>query len=82
MYFISIATLTEAKEFTEWMSGKRKTLSFDDSVSFQEWIENHNIFPLEFYLDGLTYRFKDRRQLLFFACGFEAAFNLRFENER
>ena len=79
MYFIEIATLTEAGEFTQWMKDKGKALSFNDSIGFKEWLERYNTFPLQFYMNGLTYEFKDGREINFFMIGFEAGLLLRID---
>lgn len=76
MYFINIATVGEITEFTDWMKKKGKGLSFEDTDSFKEWLEAHKEFPLEFYLDGVTYKFECERDLLYFSVGFESCRNL------
>ena len=80
MYHIEIATLTEALEFTEWLRDKGKALSFNDSTEFTDWLDKLRTFPLQFYLDGITYELKTRSHADLFLVGFEAAMNLNMEN--
>lgn len=80
MLFIQIKTLSDTEDFVCWLNSNRK-LELSDSVEFCEWVESQKKFPVEFYLDGITYRFDNRRALDFFQIGFEAALNLRLKNE-
>jgi len=80
VHFINITTLADANDFVNYLDGPRK-LELTDSVSFSEWLESQRAFPVEFYLDGFTYRFDNRRALDFFQIGFEAAIRLRINNE-
>jgi len=73
MWFISVATLGEAADFTNWLRGKRKM--FNDTMEFRDWLEAYEAFPLEIYLDGVHYIFKTRMEATFFLLGFEAALN-------
>jgi len=74
MHFIHIATLSDSKNFVSWLESNARK-AFNDSTEFSEWLEGQNIFPLEFYLNGITYRFANKRELDFFKIGFEAALN-------
>jgi hypothetical protein len=76
MKFIHIATLADAEDFIGWLDSSRK-LELKDSIEFSEWLESQMVFPVEFYLDGMTYRFDNRRALDFFKIGFEAALRMR-----
>lgn len=75
MMFIQINTLSDAEDFVSWLDSNRK-LELSDSVEFSDWLESQKKFPVEFYLDGITYRFDNRRALDFFQIGFEAAMRL------
>ena len=77
LWFISIATPGEAQDFTNWLDGKRKI--FNDSMEFREWLETYRAFPLQIYMDGITYEFKDRSRANWFLMGFEAALNMRLD---
>ena len=80
MYFCHIATLSDARDFVSWLNSSRR-LSFGDSVEFSEWLASQSIYPLCIYLDGATYTFNNPEDKLYFICGFEAALNLRENNE-
>ena len=75
MYFIHIATLSDAEDFVSWLDGQNK-LSFNDSVEFEKWLNGQKVFPLKFYLDGATYQFDNEDELIFFSLGFETAMRL------
>lgn len=77
MWFIVINTTEEVTDFSNWMQGKLRR--FNDSMEFQEWLASYTAFPLEFYLDGIHYKFKDRNELAFFSYGFEAALKVKFK---
>ena len=79
LWFISIATFGEAVDFTNWLRGKRKI--FNDTMEFREWMESYKSFPLEIFMDGIHYRFKDRYTADIFLLGFEAALNIRLDNK-
>lgn len=53
---------------------------FNDTMEFKEWIEAYNAFPLQIYLDCVTYEFRDRNRADLFLMGFEAALNMRLSN--
>lgn len=72
MYFIYIATLSDGEDFVDFLKGKNR-LAFNDSNEFSTWLLGRKVFPLEFYLDGATYRFVDSKELDFFTLGFETA---------
>lgn len=78
LWFISITTLGDAQDFTNWLYGKRKI--FNDSMEFREWLEAYRAFPLQIYLNGITYEFNDRNRADWFLMGFEAALNMRLSN--
>lgn len=80
MYFIHISSLSDAEEFTAWLTGKNQKV-FADSSTFTEWLEAQKVFPLEIYLDGQTMRFKTQNELLFFRLGWEMALHLRIQNK-
>jgi len=73
LWFISVATLNEAGDFSNWLHGKRKM--FNDTMEFRDWMEAYEAFPLEIYFDGVVFALKDRKEALFFLLGFEAAIN-------
>ena len=77
MYFISIVTKKDCGDFTNWIEGKRKR--FNDSMEFSEWIERYKEFPLQIYLDGVIYTFKERKEAAFWLAGFEAAVNITYD---
>lgn len=77
LWFISIATLGEAQDFANWLEGKRKM--FNDSMEFKEWLEAYKAFPLQIYLNGITYEFKDRNRADLFLMGFEAALYMKLD---
>ena len=77
LYFIHIATLSDTEDFVGWMEGQAK-IKLRDSCEFAEWLEQRDRFPLQFYLNGITYQFEDERELALFQIGFEAALCLRF----
>ncbi len=76
MFFIHIATLSDADDFVSWMHGRQRVACLDKD-SFCDWLENRRIFPLEFYLNGITYRFCTKHELSLFQIGFEAALRIR-----
>lgn len=78
MWFVSIATLKDTSDFSTWISGKR--VECKDSMEFEEWLAAYNAFPLQFYLDGVTYSLRNREEAYIFQCGWEAAMRLRIEN--
>jgi len=75
MYFVYIATMSDGENFVGWMKGENRR-AFNDSEEFQEWLEGRKVFPLEFYLEGVTYRFRNEDELEFFILGFETAMRL------
>ena len=75
MYFIHIATMSDGEDFVSFLKGQKR-LSFDDSASFQEWLNSQKTFPLSFYLDGATYEFDNEFELLYFTLGFETAMRI------
>ena len=77
MFFIHIATLSDAEDFIEWMADKSH-IKLRDSCEFSEWLERSHTFPIQFYLGGITYEFDDERELAIFQVGFEAALRLSF----
>jgi hypothetical protein len=78
MWFISIATLTDASDFSNWLSGKR--VECKDTMEFAEWMSAYTAFPLDFYLDGAVYRLNTREEASIFLIAWNAAMNLRIEN--
>lgn len=75
MYFCHIATMSDGEDFVGWLEGENRK-AFNDSEEFQEWLEGRQVFPLEFYLEGATYRFRNQDELEFFTLGFETAMRL------
>jgi len=74
LWFIHIATANEHADFTNWLKGK--LVRCNDSMEFQEWLAAYSAFPLEIYLDGVTYHFRTREEASFFLLGFEVAARL------
>jgi hypothetical protein len=70
MDFVHIATLSDAHDWIAELNSKRK-VELKDSVEFSEWLEGHRTFPVEFYLNGITYRFDNRLALDYFTIGFD-----------
>jgi len=79
MWFISIATLSDASDFSNWLSGKR--VECKDTMGFSEWLAAYTAFPLEFYLDGVVYRLSTREEAAIFLSAWNAAMSLRIENQ-
>lgn len=79
LWFISMATMGDAVDFTNWLRGKRKM--FNDTMEFRDWLEAYKAFPLEILLDGVHYTFKDRYAADLFLIGFEAALNMRLDSD-
>lgn len=79
MWFISISSLKDSSDFRHWLAGKRVECA--NSMQFAEWLTAYKAFPLEFYLDGVTYHFKTQEEVQLFQCGWEAAMRLRIGNE-
>ena len=75
MYFIHIATMSDGKDFVGFLDGENKR-AFNDSHEFHEWLAGQEIFPLSIYVDGATYEFGNKDELLFFRLGFETAIGL------
>lgn len=80
MWFISIATLTDAADFSNWLSGRR--VECKDSMEFNEWLAAYNAFPLTFYLDGVVYSLENRHDATIWLTAWNAAMNLRIENQQ
>jgi len=78
MWFVSIATLPDCADFTNWLNGKRK--EFNDSMEFREWLDAYCALPVEFYLDGVIYNLSSRQEISAFLCGFDAALRLKLNN--
>ena len=78
MYFIYIATKTDAEDFTSWLDGKNR-LAFNDSHEFNTWLEGRNVFPLELYFNGITLRFVSKEQIEYFRIGFDMAMGMRLQ---
>ena len=78
MWFVSIATMADALDFRNWLSGRR--VECKDTMEFSEWLAAYNAFPLEFYLDGIVYRLKSREEASIFLIAWDAAWRLRVEN--
>lgn len=78
MWFISIATLFDASDFSNWLSGRRVECS--DTMQFNEWLAAYNAFPLVFYLDGVVYRLETRQEATIWLNAWTAAMNLRIAN--
>lgn len=75
MYFIQIVTRRDYKEFINIMDTK---YSFRDTDNFLDWLKQRKAFPFEFYLNGVVYFLKDRKELELFQAGFEAGANVEF----
>jgi hypothetical protein len=76
MYFIHIATYTDAEDFTSWLKGKNR-IALNDSTEFKTWLEGQKVFPLEIYLNGTTIRFRTNDEINFFLLGFDTAMDMR-----
>jgi len=79
LYFIDIATLPLAKDFSNWLDGRR--VECLDSMEFCDWLAAHQAFPLQIYMDGIVYKFLCRNDALYFQMGFDAAMRLQFSDE-
>jgi len=77
LWFISIETIDDATDFTNWLEGKM--VKCKDTMEFSDWLHAYKTFPLEILLDGTHYKFKDARSANIFHHGFEAAMRLRYK---
>lgn len=75
MFFIHIETMSDGEDFVSWLDSKKR-LAFNDSQEFEQWLNGRHVYPLEFYLDGATYRLENEDELVFFNLGFETAMRL------
>ena len=80
LYFITIATMSDAEDFTDWLREKRRSVACNDTADFADWMQSRTKYPFAIFLDGATYEFKTEIQMLFFLVGFEAAMGLRFND--
>lgn len=71
LWFIHIATSNDQDDFSNWLNGKMVTCR--DTIEFRDWLEAYKAFPLDIYLNGVLYHFRDRRDASFFLLGYEAA---------
>ena len=49
--------------------------SFSELEDYMDWVENQEVYPIQFYLNGVCYEIKDQRTKLFFCLGQEVIFN-------
>jgi hypothetical protein len=80
MWFISITTLNDAADFSNWLSGRR--VECKDTMEFHEWLAAYNAFPLIFYLDGVVYSLQTRGEASIWLNAWNAAMNLRIANRQ
>jgi len=78
MWFISIDTLADASDFSNWLSGRR--VECKNSMAFSEWLAAYKAFPLDFYLDGVVYRLNTATEAAIFLIAWDAAMRLRVTN--
>lgn len=78
LWFISITTLKDAADFSNWLSGRR--VECQDTMEFNEWLRAYNAFPLSFYLDGVVYSLATRQEANIWLNAWSAAMNLRIAN--
>lgn len=52
-----------------------------DANEFCDWLKDNRQYPIEFYLNGITYQIGDERTKLYFLVGFDSALDIssRFE---
>lgn len=79
MWFVTINTLTDAKNFNNWLSGRR--VECNDSMEFSEWLAARTAFPLEFYLDGVVFKLDSRKEAGIFLAAWNAGLNLNLNRE-
>ena len=77
LWFITINTVDDALDFSNWLRGKQKM--FKDTQGFREWLDAFRSFPLEILLNEVHYNFKDRKSADLFLLGFDAALNIRMD---
>lgn len=80
MWFISIATLHDSSDFSNWLSGRR--VECKDTMEYSEWLAAYTAFPLTFYLDGMVYNLKTRQEAAIWLNAWNAAMNLRIANHQ
>ena len=48
------------------------TETFEELEKFTDWLLHYELYPIEVYLNGITYKFLEEEDKLFFIVGMEA----------
>lgn len=50
--------------------------SFTELEDYMDWLEAQAVYPIEFYINGTSYKLVDKKTHLAFCMGQETAFNI------
>ncbi len=50
--------------------------SFSELEGYMDWLESQEVYPIEFYINGVCYEIRDHKSKMFFCMGQELIFNI------